>query len=45
LVTHFKIINPSFPGVKADSGEMIVVSKEMVVLGRIRFPYDITIKD
>ena len=44
LVTHFKIINPSFPGVKVDSGEMIVVSKEMVVLGRIRFPYDITIK-
>ena len=45
LVTHFKIINPSFPGVKADSGEMIVVNKDMVVLGRIRFPYNITIKD
>ena len=45
LVTHFMIINPTFPGVKADSGEMIIVSKEMVVLGRIRFPYDITIKD
>ena len=44
LVTHFKIINPSFPGVKADSGEMIVVSKDMIVLGRLRFPYDITIK-
>lgn len=45
LVTHFKIINPSFPGVKADSGEMIVVNNNMKVLGRIRFPYDITIKD
>jgi len=45
LVTHFQIINPTFPGVKADSGEMIVVSKDMIVLGRIKFPYDITIKD
>ena len=45
LVTHFKIINPTFPGVRADSGEMIIVNSDMVVLGRIRFPYDITIKD
>jgi phosphohistidine phosphatase SixA len=45
LVTHFYIINPTFPGVKADSGEMIIVNSDMVVLGRIRFPYDITIKD
>ena len=45
LVTHFQIINPTFPGVKADSGEMIIVSKDMIVLGRIKFPYDITIKD
>ena len=45
LVTHFMIINPTFPGVKADSGEMIIVNSDMAVLGRIRFPYDITIKD
>ena len=45
LVTHFYIINPTFPGVKADSGEMIIVNSDMAVLGRIRFPYDITIKD
>ena len=45
LVTHFMIINPSFPGIKADSGEMIIVNNDMKVLGRIRSPYNITIKD
>ena len=45
LVTHFMIINPTFPGVKADSGEMIIVNNDMKVLGRIRSPYNITIKD
>ena len=45
LVTHFQIINPMFPGVKADSGEMSIVSKDMIVLGRIKFPYNITIND
>ena len=39
------IINPSFPGIKADSGEMIIVNNDMKVLGRIRSPYNITIKD
>ena len=39
------IINPTFPEVRADSEEMIIVNVDMVVLGRIRFPYNITIKD
>ena len=45
LVTHFQVINPMFPGVKVDSGEMIIDSKDMIVLGRIKFPYNITIKN
>ena len=45
LVTHFKVINPLFPGVKSDSGEMIISSPELKLLGRIKFKYDPTIKD
>ena len=45
LVTHFQIINPTFSGVKADSGEMIIASKDLIVLGRIKFPYNITIRN
>ena len=45
LVTHFKVINPLFPGVKSDSGEMIISSPDLKLLGRIKFKYDPTIKD
>ena len=45
LVTHFKVINPLFPGVKSDSGEMIISNKDLKLLGRIKFKYDPTIKD
>tara|TARA_Y100000816_G_C25886151_1_gene462345 strand:- start:58 stop:654 length:597 start_codon:yes stop_codon:yes gene_type:complete len=45
LVTHFKVINPLFPGVKSDSGEMVIANNDLRLLGRIKFKYDPTIKD
>ena len=45
LVTHFKVINPLFPGVKSDSGEMVIANNDLRLLGRIKFKYDATIKD
>ena len=45
LVTHFKVINPLFPGVKSDSGEMGIANNDLRLLGRIKFKYDPTIKD
>ncbi len=45
LVTHFKVINPLFPGVKSDSGEMVIENNDLRLLGRIKFKYDPTIKD
>ena len=45
LVTHFKVINPLFPGVKSDSGEMIISNNDLKLLGRIKFKYDPTIKN
>ena len=29
LVTHFKVINPLFPGVKSDSGEMVIANNDL----------------
>ena len=40
LVTHFKVINPLFPGVKSDSGEMVIANNDLRLLGRIKFKYD-----
>ena len=45
LVTHFKVINPLFQGVKSDSGEMVIANNDLRLLGRIKFKYDPTIKD
>ena len=45
LVTHFKVINPLFPGVKSDSGELVIANNDLRLLGRIKFKYDPTIKD
>ena len=45
LVTHFIVINPLFPGVKSDSGEMVIANNDLRLLGRIKFKYDPTIKD
>lgn len=48
IITHFKIINPLFPGVKAGSGEMVITDGTLIgnklqylkPVGRIKFAYD-----
>ena len=48
IITHFKIINPLFPGVKAGSGEMVITDGTLIgnelqyfkTVGRIKFAYD-----
>lgn len=53
IVTHFKMINPLFPGVKAGSGEMVITDGTTIgdenqyfkTIGRIKFDYDITNKE
>ena len=53
IVTHFRMINPLFPGVKASSGEMVITDGTTIgdenqyfkTIGRIKFDYDITNKE
>ena len=52
IVTHFKMINPLFPAVKAGNGEMIITdgttlgdeNQYFKPIGRIKFEYDVTNK-
>ncbi len=52
IVTHFKMINPLFPAVKAGNGEMIITDGTTLgdkdqyfkPIGRIKFEYDVTNK-
>ena len=48
IVTHFKVINPLFPGTKASSGEMVITDGTLIgnnlqyfkPVGKIKFAYD-----
>ena len=53
IVTHFKMILPLFPAVKASSGEMVITdgttlgdeNQYFKPIGRIKFEYDVTNKE